>query len=472
MKLKTLNEWLNEAFPLSVAKKYTQYKENRIESDFENKVFGNKNRIYIPLQKINPKKASRNIGLTIENRVENTLRRDGYEVIDYVKGTCKKIGDTKNIYKIGKVLNKLNRDVELKSFNNDFARNLANQGTDNLEVVISRHAYDIAGMSTGRGWTSCLEIGKENEKYIQPHIELGSLIAYVIDKSDRNIRSPKSRILINPYKLFRKSPRHPEVTKYFSAKIYGTFVPGFKETIDNWLEENQDIPYGTYSLSGGLYADDLWFKTKLHPLKDLKTKELVLENIKALHLTKYKINDDLSVDIDGNVSLTTCDLTEIPLNFNKVNGNFIIYNNKLTSLEGSPKIVRGSFDCSHNKLKNLKGSPEIVRRNFSCQRNSITTLVGGPREVNGDYNCSENKLENLKGMPEYEVGHLTLAYNPLKSIEGISKRIPGFTRIEFTELRDLEVSYPVEFGTLSYTTNEHIPEDYKVPDNIKAEKLF
>ena len=37
-----------------------------------------------------------------------------------------------------------------------------------------------------------------------------------------------------------------------------------------------------------------------------------------------------------------------------INGSFYCYDNKLTSLEGSPEIVKGNFTCSRNKKKFTK----------------------------------------------------------------------------------------------------------------------
>ena len=52
-------------------------------------------------------------------------------------------------------------------------------------------------------------------------------------------------------------------------------------------------------------------------------------------------------------------MTEIPIQFNEVNGSFYCDDNQLTSLEGSPKIVEGHFDCANNQnLKSIDYLPE------------------------------------------------------------------------------------------------------------------
>jgi hypothetical protein len=73
-----------------------------------------------------------------------------------------------------------------------------------LWLVISNHAYDIAGMSTNRNWTSCMNIFNGiNKEYVENDIKYGTLVVYVIDKNDTNINQPYGRVLIKPYKLQR-----------------------------------------------------------------------------------------------------------------------------------------------------------------------------------------------------------------------------------------------------------------------------
>jgi len=73
-------------------------------------------------------------------------------------------------------------------------------------------------------------------------------------------------------------------------------------------------------------------------------------------IKNYSINQDGSIDVNGNIDLAFKKLTEIPLKFNRVSGNFICWINKLTTLEGSPTYVGGDFDCSENNLISLDGS--------------------------------------------------------------------------------------------------------------------
>jgi hypothetical protein len=94
------------------------------------------------------------------------------------------------------------------------------------------------------------------------------------------------------------------------------------------------------------------------------------------------VNDDGSIDVAGDVDLSLENLTEFPLRFNRVDGDFRCSNNDLTSLKGCPRWIGGNFDCDDNKLPSLEFSPEYVGGYFNCETNQLTdnycdTEIGG-----------------------------------------------------------------------------------------------
>jgi hypothetical protein len=103
---------------------------------------------------------------------------------------------------------------------------------------------------------------------------------------------------------------------------------------------------------------------------------------KQYKIENYTINDDGSIDVDGDVGLFDRGLTELPLRFNRVTGSFDCNFNKLTSLKGSPRWIGGYFDCRYNRLTSLEFSPDYVGGVFCCDRNQLTdnyceTEIGG-----------------------------------------------------------------------------------------------
>jgi len=116
--------------------------------------------------------------------------------------------------------------------------------------------------------------------------------------------------------------------------------------------------------------------------------------LKAMKIT-YTISPHGLIDVNGNVDITSKNLTSIPVQFGHVSGYFYCYKNNLTSLQGAPQSVSGDFDCSHNNLTSLQGAPQSVGGNFGCDNNNLTSLQHAPQSVGGDFYCSNNNLTSL-----------------------------------------------------------------------------
>ena len=111
-------------------------------------------------------------------------------------------------------------------------------------------------------------------------------------------------------------------------------------------------------------------------------KQDIINWLDKYNIKNYTINEDLTVDVDGNVNLYSKGLTEIPVQFNKINGNFGCSDNKLTSLKGFPKEVNGYFWCSVNKLTTLEYGPEIINGDFCCSYNPFKSFTNWPKHIN------------------------------------------------------------------------------------------
>ena len=70
----------------------------------------------------------------------------------------------------------------------------------------------------------------------------------------------------------------------------------------------------------------------------------IISTCEKYRIKNYTINDDGSIDVNGNVYLDGQKLTELPLNFNK---------------------VMGSLYCPYNKLKTLKHLRAVKGLSFS-----------------------------------------------------------------------------------------------------------
>ena len=86
----------------------------------------------------------------------------------------------------------------------------------------------------------------------------------------------------------------------------------------------------------------------------------IIKWLDSYEIKNYTINDDFTIDVNGDVNLYNQSLTCFPsfIKFNEVSGYFDCTNNQLTSLEGCPTIVGASFYCWNNKKQFSK---EYVR---------------------------------------------------------------------------------------------------------------
>jgi len=224
------------------------FKKAIMEKKFKsylNNVFKDKDRLYIDFKtKKSVKKPPA--------KLTKFLKDSGYDIVDYSKGLAKSNkSDKSNLVKIGKILTKNKESLLLKKFNEDKNRTASKK--ENLLIVVSRHPYDIAGMSTGRGWTSCMNIDNgQYREYVTKDIENGTLVAYIIDSTDKNINKPISRLLIKPYINMEDKN---DIFLYPEKKVYGAGVEGFRDRVIKWLKTFQKLE-GTYKFSKEVYEDE------------------------------------------------------------------------------------------------------------------------------------------------------------------------------------------------------------------------
>lgn len=204
-------------------------------------------RVYLPLGKVET------FVSPIQQDIQNELSNFGFEVTDYLKGLAKNKNNGQNI-KIGKVLTKLGKTDLLSKYTSDPTREAVN---DEYIVVISRHPYDIAGMSTNRGWTSCMNLHDgENRHYVPIDIKEGTVVAYVTSKSDPDLKNPTGRVSIKP---FVNVNNEEEIYFGIENKVYGTAVDGFIPAVTKWVnwvnKTDQLDDVVIVSLKSGLYND-------------------------------------------------------------------------------------------------------------------------------------------------------------------------------------------------------------------------
>lgn len=211
------------------------------------------------------------------SEIKEYLVEKGFVLEDYVSGTVRDKHD--RVMRLGKVLSK--NPTLAKTFETDPARKaLVTVTRGKKTICLSMHPYDIAGMSTGRGWTSCMNLDDGiNREYVDADVKQHTLVAYMIDTSDRDIKRPLSRTLLK--RFYGTNKRH---FFYHVEKTYPDRNVPFLMSVQEFANENlnkilmgEDGLAGMYSLQQDLYTDT---QTNIFPqLSFPDSNELEVKNI-------------------------------------------------------------------------------------------------------------------------------------------------------------------------------------------------
>ncbi len=172
----------------------------------------------------------------------------------------------------------------------------------NLSVVISRNPYDIVGMSTDRRWTSCMKLPNDDpsiypggayHQHLVHDIELGTLVAYLIEPIDKNIDRPYARIAIKPYQniIDKSIMLYPESKIYHDDSLDENIYEEFNKIVHEFLDKIQDSKEGIFESMPDLYNDSgekFKFKTNKNE------KSILIRNI---------IDFNKILDIDNNTGI-------------------------------------------------------------------------------------------------------------------------------------------------------------------------
>jgi hypothetical protein len=267
----------------------------------------NKTRIYIPL--VGAADSTFTIPPRVQQQLEKLNNQDSskaYKIeneAEYKDGYASETNTATSKVRKVKLGGLLNDADAKRDYDNDPQR--TNAKNKNLAVVISRHPYDLVGMSSGRQWTSCVDLAFEGARGTRTGPELndnhsdtirydiitGTLIAYLIDKDDRGIKNPKARVLIQPYirtskikertddrrtsVLATKPWGHPNEQEHseeqwsreFAKDDYifginimrqqGALHDEFKATVLQWIDDFNDKQAGHFALSPMANRNDI-----------------------------------------------------------------------------------------------------------------------------------------------------------------------------------------------------------------------
>lgn len=289
--------------------------------------------------------------------VENHIKEHGYKVKDYHKGLATdKYGRD---MRLGKVLEKTNAPEWMrKQFQVDLSRKV--KPPDDYHVMISRHPHDIAAMSTGQHWTSCMNIDHElNSHYLKSEVKHGTHVAYLVHKDDTEAKAPLARLALKPLHDHAnaeggdKGPGHTILVP--EGRVYGHGGDAFNSTVNEWAKKEFPAQEGrVYQKNRFVYNDG--GKSTLFKAGE-KTKALVLSGGKIPGDTKYNEYRD-QVLIGGKFNLdelkTHLDTSKLPSgDLSMLVGNPYNGPKELAHLATLPKVVLGGAKSALLGHRNL-----------------------------------------------------------------------------------------------------------------------
>lgn len=248
-----LNKVFKHVVPLM--SKWDRHKYDDLFTSFQSSLIPihkqNKDRIFIPLDH-----SLDSIDLIPPVVVQQEVEKAGYTIINYASKLAVN-NLTNKLHKIGGLLKS---PEAIKAFAND--PQLRGSRQVKRWIVISRHPYDLAGMSFKRGWKSCMNVEEGiNKKYIKNDIQYGTIVAYLITDSDLNDKtkdalvSPIARVLLKPYYSLTHDRKDYAL---FPSVVYGDAPASFLNHVTKICDEynkSKGFKVGAYKMHHALYTD-------------------------------------------------------------------------------------------------------------------------------------------------------------------------------------------------------------------------
>ena len=321
MRLQELIEALNKQQYKQLMQDVGAFDANRYEDIFKKYPRKGKNpyRIYLNADSVDLSN-NEEIKGRIQRDVETVLSNHGYEIVDYAGNKARKESDgddntqfddsklspeqikkrqerqakpkKEQLFKIGKLLQQFDVAVYKEYVADNQTKKGASHRGKELLVCISRHPYDVGGMSTGQSWTSCMNLeGGVNAHYVSADIKGGALVAYLISKDDLNLQKPLARTLILPY--ISQMPGE-EFVFGVSKAVYPPEMAdvGFSQIVVNWANEvndSKELQSWVYRLADVHYGE-------VHSKDAFRVGKRDLKDISAYHLYKLYTENVISFD--------------------------------------------------------------------------------------------------------------------------------------------------------------------------------
>lgn len=288
-----LKNIIKEAIPYSIAKPYITTERTDAAIKLMDNVFSKlKN---LPNAKVLDRRGDRiafPYGETpLEDDIKMLLRKYDYNVLDFNNNEAIRIaktekGDKVQPIKITKALTNISKSKDkegniiepnAKDFADLFADAINRKMPKKLGLIVifARHPYDIAGMSYGRTWSSCMHLTDgQLRDFVKKDIENGTIAVYLTKATDEGLSKPLARVLVKPYV---NVGNENDIILYPEAKTYGKIdnPKKFIDYLDSVLEKIQNIG-AEYKLLSCLNPDS---KREVVRPKNNVTRENILSKL-------------------------------------------------------------------------------------------------------------------------------------------------------------------------------------------------
>ena len=130
-------------------------------------------------------------------------------------------------------------------------------------------------------------------------------------------------------------------------------------------------------------------------------------------IINYSINEDLSVDVNGDILLRNYFFRgNFPVKFNVIYGDFICNFNEFPSTKFFPKEVHGDFSIFKSVYKNLNNFPTLVTGDIDIENNpNLKNIIGlWSCDFRGKIICCDEKWKE-------EVECYLISINRLKEVK-------------------------------------------------------
>ena len=242
-------------------------------------------------------------------------------------------------------------------------------------IVFSKHAYDVAGMSTNRGWSSCMNLYQGvNARYIQHDVKDGTMVAYLVKNDDLNIERPVARVAIKP---FVNIDDESNVFYEPEERVYGTPPLTFLEVLTKIINDAQPGKSGRFKMVDTLYCDS---KREVVKYGTANIKQLVANIIKNKQLATttdevFYILNNYSTYSENGGTLQYSDADKLYVDAPYATVNF------KESITECPIQFKRIHALSFDNLTSYNNFPEYCLR-LTVIKSNLTDFTGCVTDIN------------------------------------------------------------------------------------------